>query len=463
MGGFLGPAPETPPVLNWMPPGVAASGWRLAAERAVVIATRLGLAANAAALAWIAWELYKLYFDPGRSSGPGGKVLVDRTEAGRPSVPVGFSLIWEGGPDPNYDYVVPVDGDGRVFKNGVSSSDYNHITRAGFTYLATDTPFVPESVPYPLYTNEYQQNVDFDWFEVLRKWHYTGEGTGTFQEVNLDTPLEWPLRPAGQWHIGIPSPQTFPSIAPDLLPAPETDIVLPAPLRTRFDVGDPLDPLAEPQPAGQLGGDPPVAVSDLGPGDYYLPDIILRAEERPTLSDGTTHQLSPPPERTKERKAKARNKGVVWRIVGAAGETGDFIRALHDALPPWAKRSRAWRDKDGKLRRRKADSMLRDLWDHWDELDIEQAIHNVLDNELQDRVIGKINQRVNRATETLLGTGYKGQGVSTRIQKLQEAGESRGGWPDLIPQFNAEYDAGHLSLGEVAHFFGFNTRKVSDK
>lgn len=98
------------------------------------------------------------------------------------------------------------------------------------------------------------------------------------------------------------------------------------------------------------------------------------------------HNFARPPKRTKERKFKlALNNGsVIGRIVGATGEAADFVNALWWALP------KSVRTKGRPPLQQKA----LDVYRHFSELDMEQALKNLVVNEIQDRVIGRIGRAV---------------------------------------------------------------------
>lgn len=104
----------------------------------------------------------------------------------------------------------------------------------------------------------------------------------------------------------------------------------------------------------------------------------------------------PPGARTRERKSKT-NLQRVLRFFDAVSETAELFGAFYDALPQDVKSkwkcnelSRGLLDSAGQYGISGADCKARALWHNWHHVDIEQALKNVVANEIQDRVIGAI-------------------------------------------------------------------------
>lgn len=153
--------------------------------------------------------------------------------------------------------------------------------------------------------------------------------------------------------------------------------------------------------AAAPGGAEPVPIN-------AVPAIEFRGGTRPPVV-GEAHVNAKPPPGAKERKLKSKWGAVAARIgFNAITELGDFVGALHDALPKDLRRSRTWRGKDGKWHKRRLDSMLRDLYNGWEHLDLNMAINNVLANSVEDYVIGRTNQTLNRASQSS-GSGFAKQ------------------------------------------------------
>lgn len=151
------------------------------------------------------------------------------------------------------------------------------------------------------------------------------------------------------------------------------------------------DPFAYP---GHIDEGQPATEPQAQPiGDTYWPPV------RPTDPGG--HTSEPPPKGTKERKARA--KGIagtlsklhksIGDIVGGFSEFGDVIDAAHDALPKEYK-AKSWykgeRIPPGWQKKWNA------VYQHWDKVNVVDFIANLAKNNLQDLVIGKINQGANK-------------------------------------------------------------------
>lgn len=120
-----------------------------------------------------------------------------------------------------------------------------------------------------------------------------------------------------------------------------------------------------------------------------------------------THINAPPAAGTKERKviANVAARSLVGLAANFLTEGADAIEAIHDALPPEAKSG--WyhlHGKGGKMywkKRRKVSPqvMLRDLYRHWDKVDVSDALKNLAKNEVEDRLIGKAGRAQQKASQ----------------------------------------------------------------
>lgn len=209
-------------------------------------------------------------------------------------------------------------------------------------------------------------------------------------------------------------PETLPDIVPPLMPLSRT---LPSvrpfgPFTGRLD--DPVSsvgPAPAPRPSPAPAPDP---VSDPDPWT----ETVIPPSGGPPYDRGTTHVFKPPPVYRKEVKLKAPLRGLIRHLVNWFTESADAVTAIHKALPPKCRRARTWVGKDGTWHRARVDSMLRDIANCADHLDVNKAIKNLLANVLQDTLIGVVNQRVNHATGPL--GGRSGQAYGTRIGHAQD-------------------------------------------
>ena len=96
----------------------------------------------------------------------------------------------------------------------------------------------------------------------------------------------------------------------------------------------------------------------------------LAAAEPEAVAPGAD---DPPDPRVKERKQVIAIGGTAAKIVNAVGEIPDFVEAFHDALPAKYKSKRV-----GTINQARA------LYDHWDKVDMQQAIINLILNQAED-------------------------------------------------------------------------------
>lgn len=127
-----------------------------------------------------------------------------------------------------------------------------------------------------------------------------------------------------------------------------------------------------------------------------------------------------------ERKMKATSRIAAFIVMGAVTEFYDFVAALHDALPRNKRKSRTWRDATGNWHSRRLDSMLRDIRDNYEHLDLPKAMVGVVLNQIEDYVIGRVNRQVNTGSQSISGIGTdlnRAQGAGS-LQNSEEASVS---------------------------------------
>lgn len=179
-------------------------------------------------------------------------------------------------------------------------------------------------------------------------------------------------------------PFPFPALVPEVVPinVPVAD-PLPIPYRAI--------PYRAPRPHIPPGHSP-----ERGP-------IAVRSP-RPRPDEGT--QVWPPTRRRPRARHQPRRPGPNLRepkysAAGAAGaavvrfldqftEGADYIEALWEALPSHAQTKI-------KGERTLPQTMAQDLWNNWDQIDLNEALINLLKNEIEDRAIGTANRRANDA------------------------------------------------------------------
>lgn len=102
---------------------------------------------------------------------------------------------------------------------------------------------------------------------------------------------------------------------------------------------------------------------------------------------------------------------LILKVMDIVSESGEFVGAFYDALPKdvrqkweakyvnghfaevdgkwkWVIDKRGLIDNAGQYGIDGADWKARALWHNWHKVDIEQAIKNVIANELQDKILG---------------------------------------------------------------------------
>lgn len=154
------------------------------------------------------------------------------------------------------------------------------------------------------------------------------------------------------------------------------------------------------------------------------PVELVFEESGPPFTRRGTHVYEPTPRKGPEKKLKATPAAAIRMLVNATSEFSDAVRAIHDALPAKYRESRAWY-KDGKLMKRHTSTMLQDLKNNWEHINWEDAVWNLLQNEVEDQAIGRISKQGDKLTGTIFTKRGVTQGVTTRLDKAaKESGHS---------------------------------------
>lgn len=110
-------------------------------------------------------------------------------------------------------------------------------------------------------------------------------------------------------------------------------------------------------------------------------------------------QYSRPPAGVREKKLKVNTRLAPFLIINALTESIDFTKAIWEALPAKYRKAKGTR----------IDYMLADLWRHWDKIDWREAAYNLVENTVEDNLIGRVNRYANSRTEDIFGrTGIQG-------------------------------------------------------
>jgi len=117
----------------------------------------------------------------------------------------------------------------------------------------------------------------------------------------------------------------------------------------------------------------------------------VRPNPRPDLR-------KPPTKGEKERKTIATPKAAsyVAKVVSAVTESLDVVNAAYDALPEKLRKQLYARSQHGKDSNNpvSAKNKIKAVYTHWDDVDVKEFLTNLAKNEVEDRLIGGINQRI---------------------------------------------------------------------
>lgn len=102
---------------------------------------------------------------------------------------------------------------------------------------------------------------------------------------------------------------------------------------------------------------------------------------------------TPPPARTRERKAKSGIPGPVKFLANIVTEPLDALSAVYDALPESLRKAER-RKRHGKDP--SPENKLKLIYQNWDKLDMQAVVINLAKNEVEDRLIANINQRLHK-------------------------------------------------------------------
>lgn len=104
------------------------------------------------------------------------------------------------------------------------------------------------------------------------------------------------------------------------------------------------------------------------------------------------HRRRPPGRNEKERKfvGAINRRSALGKALNFVTEGLDILNALWDALPDGAQTK-----KKGVVTR--PDQKLRDLYDNWEQVDWDRAFDNIIENQVEDYVLGKAGQKLAKA------------------------------------------------------------------
>jgi len=192
---------------------------------------------------------------------------------------------------------------------------------------------------------------------------------GWDQPAHGNDPLWWPAP--------VPTPVAPPMLDPLSNPVPGT---YPGPAPTPQSAPYPAIPGIRPNPWRS-----PVEQPHVGNGPIASPDPAVSPTPGPVVPPVEPPPHRPPP-RTKERKLTVRQAAVLgWAL--SVTEANDFVDAVWDALPDQDKTG------GGKKDPRITDK-YKDVYRHWQDIPLEQAVENVVLNAIEDAIFGEVQRAI---------------------------------------------------------------------
>jgi len=164
---------------------------------------------------------------------------------------------------------------------------------------------------------------------------------------------------------------------------------------------------------------PPVSINSGGPKGKPTIDLGLPSQ-RPVGSPTPVHSLGPKGPKTKEGKVKVSTGGLlkVLNFMGTAEEGVDLLNALYAALPREYKLK--YKNTEYVKTRVLPQEMLSTLYKHWDKVDKAAAVQNVINNQIEDFVYGKLGIINAEASAQALSTGPLGiMSYTSSIPKIR--------------------------------------------
>lgn len=134
------------------------------------------------------------------------------------------------------------------------------------------------------------------------------------------------------------------------------------------------------------------------------PDSFPAPSSRESPVPRTDHQRKPPAPREKEVKLSSKFPKLLGGLMGATSEAGDFADAMWEALPKSAKQFSYHKGKPVAPNWRKK---LLQVATNWDKMNWEKAFQNLLENQVQDAVLGRLASAQVGNVSHGLSTGHK--------------------------------------------------------
>lgn len=227
-----------------------------------------------------------------------------------------------------------------------------------------------------------------------------------------------PLQPDFSPHSPEPirGPQPVPVPVPVPYPWPTPFWPVPAPVPR--PVPQPTRPGTRPNPSPTPApvpspGPAPVPVPVPPPNVAVPPSWELGPSGRPRPRPRPRNRPARAPKRTKERKVQGGwATGVVAVALSFVTESADFIEAFWWALPRQYRSPPRWDPWQEKWYAVGPTQQLRDLYDHWDHVDLDLAWDNLYAMMGEDAFYGILGQAMGKAGKAAWNAGYTPNGFS---------------------------------------------------
>lgn len=235
---------------------------------------------------------------------------------------------------------------------------------------------------------------DYHWGDQTSRWSRTYSSP---EQLATMPPAVIPPRPILP---EVPVPQWMPAIDPEMIPIAQPTPI-PQPIPHWYVPRHRPSPGHTPNRPARGPGPPPGSIPDdrfaVNPGKSftwaYHPG---RGRDQPKqiVRPGDWTPPRPPGKRTDEKKfaltINASNVGrVVGRIFGSATEVIDFIDSMYWSIPYEVKRANGIRRKSKYIG---WDERAHIVWKLRDHIDWDKAFDNLMQNELEDRLIGTLGK-----------------------------------------------------------------------
>ena len=140
----------------------------------------------------------------------------------------------------------------------------------------------------------------------------------------------------------------------------------------------------------------------VSPGRYNPPYRDVSVNTTVSLNLGVRqargyHNKLPPGNRTKEKKGIANvPPGLLSVLLGQITEANDYVKAVYKALPANVRR---WKGRDGRWRDHDItpQDQLQRIWENADKLDVGEVVKNLVANEIEDRILGRVGRNLRDA------------------------------------------------------------------